>query len=185
MHGPSVLEVGVGVLVLSRRRVEQAVVFPLRLDGTRQGLRSLLPRPVVRGAAGGQRHAHARRRRRRPPPPRVVAWQSPRAALTREDEEQDPAALPNDLYKKYVIKLQLSDYDASNLTDSKGIALYFEELIAHTKNFKAAANWMMGSVKSYLNQNALEIEDFSIAPEKIAQLIQLIEEEKVNNSVAT
>ncbi len=94
-------------------------------------------------------------------------------------------ALPNDLYKKYVIKLQLSDYDATNLTDSKGIALYFEELIAHTKNFKAAANWMMGSVKSYLNQNALEIEDFPIAPEKIAQLIQLIEEEKVNNSVAT
>ena len=42
-------------------------------------------------------------------------------------------ALPNDLYKKYVNKLQLSDYDATNLTDSKGIALYFEELIAHTK----------------------------------------------------
>ena len=94
-------------------------------------------------------------------------------------------ALPNDLYKKYVTKLNLSDYDATNLTDSKGIALYFEELIAHTKNFKAAANWMMGSVKSYLNQNALEIEDLPIAPEKLAELIQLIEEEKINNSVAT
>jgi aspartyl-tRNA(Asn)/glutamyl-tRNA(Gln) amidotransferase subunit B len=63
--------------------------------------------------------------------------------------------------------------------------LYFEELITHTNNFKAAANWMMGSVKSYLNQNALEIEDFPIAAEKIAQLIQLIEEDKINNSVAT
>ena len=94
-------------------------------------------------------------------------------------------ALPNDLYRKYVSELKLSDYDATNLTDSKGIALYFEELIAHTKNFKAAANWMMGSVKSYLNQNALEIEDFPIAPEKLAELIQLIEEAKINNSVAT
>lgn len=94
-------------------------------------------------------------------------------------------ALPNDLYKKYINELNLSEYDASNLTDSKGIALYFEDLISHTKNYKAAANWMMGSIKSYLNQNALEIEDFPIAAEKIAELIQIIDEDKVGNSVAT
>ncbi len=93
--------------------------------------------------------------------------------------------LPNDLFKKYQKDLKLSEYDATNLTDSKGIALYFEELIKETKNYKAAANWMMGSIKSYLNQNALEIEDFPIQPETIAQLISIIDSEQISNSVAT
>ena len=42
--------------------------------------------------------------------------------------------LPNDLYKKY-LALGLSAYDAGVLTDSKEIALYFEEIIA--QKFKA------------------------------------------------
>ncbi len=99
--------------------------------------------------------------------------------------EKNLPPLPNDLYKKYLNELNLSDYDSVNLTDQKGIALYFEELIKHTPNYKAAANWMMGSVKSYLNQNALEIEDFPIAPEKIAELIKVIDDKKIGNSVAT
>ena len=92
--------------------------------------------------------------------------------------------LPNQLIKKYQKDLGLSVYDAVVLTDSKPIALYFEELINHTKNYKQAANWMMGSIKSYLNQNALEIEDFPIKPTKIAELIALIDTNKVSNSVA-
>jgi len=99
--------------------------------------------------------------------------------------EKNLPPLPNDLYKKYMKELKLSEYDAANLTDSKGIALYFEDLITLTKNYKAAANWMMGSIKSFLNQNALEIESFPVSAEKISELIQIIEEDKINNSVAT
>lgn len=102
-----------------------------------------------------------------------------------EEQRNSLPPLPNDLLKKYQKDLNLSEYDATNLTDSKGIALYFEALIKETKNYKSAANWMMGSIKSYLNQNALEIEDFPIAPKKIAELISIIDEAKVNNSVAT
>ena len=99
--------------------------------------------------------------------------------------ERNLPPLPNDLYKKYIKELQLSDYDAMNLTDSKSLAMYFEELIQHTKNYKAAANWMMGSVKSFLNQNALEIEDFPISSKAIADLIAIIDEGKISNSVAS
>ena len=55
--------------------------------------------------------------------------------------------LPDFLYKKYTNDLNLSDYDAQNITESKDIALYFEDLIQFTKNYKAAANWIMGDVK--------------------------------------
>lgn len=94
-------------------------------------------------------------------------------------------ALPNDLYKKYVNELGLSDYDATNIVDSKSIALYFEDIIKGTNNFKSAANWVMGSVKSYLNQNAVEMEAFPIPAENIALLINLIDGGKINNNIAS
>lgn len=93
--------------------------------------------------------------------------------------------LPNELFKKYVSELKLSDYDAGILTDQKAIALYFEDLIKHTKNTKAAANWVMSSIKGYLNQNALEIEEFSVSPQQIAALINLVDDGKVSHSVAS
>lgn len=93
--------------------------------------------------------------------------------------------LPNDLYKKFTSVFGLSEYDATNLTDTKGIALYFNELTEYTKNYKAAANWVMGSVKSYLNENAITIEQFKIKPNYIADLIALIDEGKISNASAT
>jgi aspartyl-tRNA(Asn)/glutamyl-tRNA(Gln) amidotransferase subunit B len=102
-----------------------------------------------------------------------------------EEVRKELPALPNDLYKKYVNELKLSDYDAYNITDSKGLALYFEEMIALTSNYKSAVNWLMGSIKSYLNQNALEIEEFPIPAKKMVELIAIIDEGKIINSVAS
>ena len=93
--------------------------------------------------------------------------------------------LPDELFKKYKEQLNLSDYDAGVLTDDKGVALYFEELITKTANYKAAANWVMGPVKSYLNDQAVEIEDFPVSAERLAQLIELVEKDQVSSSVAT
>lgn len=93
--------------------------------------------------------------------------------------------LPRELYKKYTEKLGLSEYDAGILTDTKEIALYFEEVITSTKNTKAAANWVMGDVKSYLNTNGYEISEFPITASKLAALIQLVDDGKVSYSVAS
>ncbi|MBM3185751.1 MAG: Asp-tRNA(Asn)/Glu-tRNA(Gln) amidotransferase subunit GatB [Bacteroidetes bacterium] len=94
-------------------------------------------------------------------------------------------ALPRDLFLKYTKEYGLSEYDAYNLTDNKGIALFYEELIQLTKNYKSAANWMMGDVKSYLNEYGVEIEEFPLKPSIIASLIQLIDEGKVSTSIAS
>lgn len=93
--------------------------------------------------------------------------------------------LPRVLFKKYTTELGLSDYDAGNLTDQKEIALFFEEIIAHTSNYKSAANWLMGDIKSYLNANALSITDFPISAKNIAGLIELIDTRKISNNLAS
>ena len=99
--------------------------------------------------------------------------------------QSEMPALPRDLFLKYTKEYGLSEYDAYNLTDNKGIALYYEELIQLTKNYKAAANWMMGDVKSYLNEFGVEIEEFPLKPTIIASLIELIDEGKVSTSIAS
>ncbi len=92
--------------------------------------------------------------------------------------------LPNQLYDKYLTQYLLPAYDAELLIETKETAQYFENICKHTTNYKAAANWMMGAIKSYLNENDLLIENFVLKPEKIAEIIQLIDEGKISNTVA-
>jgi aspartyl-tRNA(Asn)/glutamyl-tRNA(Gln) amidotransferase subunit B len=91
--------------------------------------------------------------------------------------------LPDTLFKKYVSDYKLSSYDAGVLTDTKEVSDYFNELIKHTNNYKAAANMVMGPIKSYLNEMAVEMLDFPVSVERMAQLITLIEDGKVSHSV--
>ncbi|WP_070137338.1 Asp-tRNA(Asn)/Glu-tRNA(Gln) amidotransferase subunit GatB [Crocinitomix algicola] len=93
--------------------------------------------------------------------------------------------LPGALYSKYTNQLGLSSYDAQLLTDQKDIALYFESIIEFTKNYKGAANWLMGDVKSYLNSNAISIKDFPVSAERIAGLINLIDSGAVSHNLAS
>jgi aspartyl-tRNA(Asn)/glutamyl-tRNA(Gln) amidotransferase subunit B len=93
--------------------------------------------------------------------------------------------LPAELHNRFTKEFQLSEYDAAILTDAKPMALYFNELAALTKNYKAAANWMNGPVKSYLNEQALELHDFPLKPEHLADIIALIDDGKVSFSMAS
>ena len=56
-------------------------------------------------------------------------------------------------YKKFTSCFGLSEYDTNVLIEDKDIALYFNTLCTYTKNYKAAANFVTGSIKSYLNEN--------------------------------
>lgn len=94
-------------------------------------------------------------------------------------------ALPRDLFFKYINELGLSAYDAQVLTDTKSIALYFEEVIQTTKNYKGAANFVMGDVKSFLNNRSIEIEDFPVPAKHIGLLVNIIDEGKVSTSTAS
>lgn len=112
----------------------------------------------------------------------------PPITITKEQIEtvaQEMPALPRALFQRYTKEYGLSEYDAYNITDNKGIALYYESILAHTKNYKSAANWLMGDIKSYLNEYGVDMEKFPLKPLVIAELIHLVEEGKVSSTVAS
>ncbi|HEX2616666.1 MAG TPA: Asp-tRNA(Asn)/Glu-tRNA(Gln) amidotransferase subunit GatB [Flavobacteriales bacterium] len=93
--------------------------------------------------------------------------------------------LPRELHAKYTGQLGLSPYDASILTDDKETALYYEGVIAHTANHKGAANWVMGDVRSWVNERGLTMKEFPVSPERLAGLIALIDGGKVSHTLAS
>jgi len=93
--------------------------------------------------------------------------------------------LPRELKQKLITTYKLPEYDAQVLTDSKEMALYFEEVCRHTPNFKAVSNWIMGPIKSYLNETNQEANQIPVSANMLAQVIALIEEGKLNFAVAS
>jgi aspartyl-tRNA(Asn)/glutamyl-tRNA(Gln) amidotransferase subunit B len=93
--------------------------------------------------------------------------------------------LPEERVHHYTKQLLLSEYDARVITEEKEFADYFEDLTQHTSNYKAAANWMLGPIKSYLNENHIVISNFPVSASTIAELISLIDQGKLNFSIAS
>jgi aspartyl-tRNA(Asn)/glutamyl-tRNA(Gln) amidotransferase subunit B len=93
--------------------------------------------------------------------------------------------LPEQLKIRLVKDFGLSEYDAAIISDEKETALYYKNLTTISKNYKAAANWLLGPIKGYINETASEISSFKILPSKIANLISIIDEGKISFSVAS
>ncbi|MFT5511718.1 MAG: aspartyl-tRNA(Asn)/glutamyl-tRNA(Gln) amidotransferase subunit B [Bacteroidia bacterium] len=100
-----------------------------------------------------------------------------------EETRANMPRLPEELYLEFTQNYGLSHYDASVITESKEVASYYINMLAHTKNYKAAANYLMGAVKGYLNKNAMELSNFALKPLQIAEIIRLVDEGVISNAV--
>jgi aspartyl-tRNA(Asn)/glutamyl-tRNA(Gln) amidotransferase subunit B len=78
----------------------------------------------------------------------------------------------------------LSSYDAAQICESMASFNYFETTAAHTNNYKSIANWMLGPIRSFLNEAGLDYTTLSLQPSTLASLIHVIEAGQLNFSVA-
>jgi aspartyl-tRNA(Asn)/glutamyl-tRNA(Gln) amidotransferase subunit B len=91
-----------------------------------------------------------------------------------------PAVLEQNLTTQY----QLSNYDAAQICESLATVHYFEATAALSNNYKSIANWMLGPIRSYLNEAGLDYTTLSLQPSTLASLIQIIDAGQLNFSVA-
>ena len=92
--------------------------------------------------------------------------------------------LPAAVEEKLMSQFQLSAYDAAQLCDALATVQYFEAAATHTNNFKSLANWMLGPIKSYLNEAGIDYLNLALQPATLADLIKLIDAGQLNFSVA-
>jgi len=92
--------------------------------------------------------------------------------------------LPDAKHKRFVSQYGLPAYDADVLTGSAEVASYYEAVVAAGADSKAASNWLMGEVMRELNERKIDIAEFSIRPQALAELVTLQATGKVNSSTA-
>ncbi len=92
--------------------------------------------------------------------------------------------LPAALEKKFTEQYNLPLTDARVLCDDRETASFFQSIIKHMANYKAVANWVIGPVKSYINESNISIEELPISPETFARLIEIVENGSVSFGMA-
>ncbi|MBI4418890.1 MAG: Asp-tRNA(Asn)/Glu-tRNA(Gln) amidotransferase subunit GatB, partial [Ignavibacteriales bacterium] len=90
---------------------------------------------------------------------------------------------------RYVHEYGLPKYDANILTESKELADYFESMVralkqANSETFKMASNWTMTEVLRVLNEKHLSVKDFSVSPQRLAGMIDLIVDGTISSKIA-
>lgn len=92
--------------------------------------------------------------------------------------------LPWEKRQRFESELALSAEDADYLTADRDVADYFEALVAKTNNAKVSANWVMGEVSRYLNDQDLSILDSKVSADALALLIERITDNTISNKIA-
>ena len=92
--------------------------------------------------------------------------------------------LPEARRQRFISEYALPEYDAALLTQTRGVADYFEETARRCGNAKAASNWVMGEVLRNMKERAIAIEAVPIPPSALAGLIAIVDQGAISSTVA-
>jgi aspartyl-tRNA(Asn)/glutamyl-tRNA(Gln) amidotransferase subunit B len=92
--------------------------------------------------------------------------------------------LPDARRRRFVDAFGLPDYDAGQLTQSRGLADYFEATVQAGAPPKASSNWIMGELARSLNEHGADIASSPLEAQRLAGLIALVEKGTISGSMA-
>jgi len=96
--------------------------------------------------------------------------------------------LPDQRKSRYIKNYNLSNYDASILTNEKEISDFFDQVFKFhnelTNSSKIVANWITSELFSLLNKNNIKIINSPITPNNLGKLIKLIQSEIISGKIA-
>ena len=85
---------------------------------------------------------------------------------------------------RYKEEFGIPDYDINIITSEKRMADLFEETIALGCRPKEVSNWLMVETMRLLKEKEMDASDISFSPEHLAALIGLVDQGKINRTVA-
>jgi aspartyl-tRNA(Asn)/glutamyl-tRNA(Gln) amidotransferase subunit B len=92
--------------------------------------------------------------------------------------------LPRVMAARFVADYGLSEYDATQLTQSKAVAAYFEEAAKASGQAKLASNWVTGEMARRLNTQDLAISDSPVSSIVLANMLSRIADGTISNNAA-
>ena len=102
-----------------------------------------------------------------------------------EQQKKLMGLLPDELFAQFTENLRLSDYEASRLLQEHPLAQFFMLLVKTGFSPKEAANWILGPINQWLNENGYSsISEFPLSPDKLFELLHLVRSERISHSNA-
>jgi len=98
--------------------------------------------------------------------------------------QSEMTELPRVMAARFVADYGLPEYDATTLTQSKGMAAYFEAAAKACGQAKLVSNWVMGEVSRRLNTGEAGIEHAPVSAAQLAAMIGRIADNTISNSAA-
>ncbi len=92
--------------------------------------------------------------------------------------------LPGAIATRYMEDLGLSDYDADLLTSDRHLSAYYDRCVEEGCDPKTAANWIMGDLTGYMNEQGLAYDEIPLSPENLASLLRLLEKGTISGKIA-
>lgn len=90
--------------------------------------------------------------------------------------------MPEAKRRRYVDSLGLSAYEAGVLVDNRELMTFFEATLATGCEAKAAANWLMGDIAAWLNDQGQALGDSKLTPQALTELVELVAAGTINRS---
>ncbi|MFZ4711424.1 MAG: Asp-tRNA(Asn)/Glu-tRNA(Gln) amidotransferase subunit GatB [Zwartia sp.] len=103
-----------------------------------------------------------------------------------ERVRQSMPALPDALRQRFVNEFGLAPVDAAQLSSSRAMANYFQEVVdaLPAGQAKLAANWLMGEVSATLNREEKDIAQCPVTAPMLAALLKRILDNTISNKIA-
>ena len=97
-----------------------------------------------------------------------------------ENYRQQMPELPDAKKKRFMKEYSLSDYDAGFLSAASNIGDFFEKAVSECGNAKSVANFIMGDISAYLNNNEMSFDDIKFSPINLARLVKMVDKGEIN-----
>ncbi|HHX51106.1 MAG TPA: Asp-tRNA(Asn)/Glu-tRNA(Gln) amidotransferase subunit GatB [Clostridia bacterium] len=110
----------------------------------------------------------------------------PPVVISRAWIEKVQASLPElpEARKERLMKdHDLPEYDAEVITSSKTLADFFDAVVKDFGDPKKASNWIMSELLRVLNARGLEIEEMTISPTQLAELLTMIDGGQISGKI--
>ncbi len=107
--------------------------------------------------------------------------------LSEQDIEEVRRALPELPHQKlerFLKNYGLGEYDAKILVQDRAVAVFFEGCAPLCPETKKICNWIIGSLSQEMNTRKVSLNELSIKPEGLVDLIKKVEDGTVSNLVA-
>ena len=100
-----------------------------------------------------------------------------------EEMRSQMPELPQAKRERYVNELKISENIAHVITNEKTLATLFDETYATCGKARETANIISTDIIALLKENGMQASDLKMDPAKLADIITLISEEKINRAV--